>query len=42
VRGRALGPYLLVDMRVSIDPGMSASVAQQVATKVRRLGARVR
>ncbi|KAL1526785.1 hypothetical protein AB1Y20_015481 [Prymnesium parvum] len=35
LRGRTLGPHLLIDMQVSIDPAMSASVAQQVATKVR-------
>ena len=35
LRGRVLGPHLLVDVCVHIDPAMSASVAQQVATRVR-------
>ena len=35
VRGRVLGPHLLIDMRVCVDPSLSVSVAEQVATKVR-------
>ena len=31
LRGRVLGPHLLIDLRISVDPSMSASVAQQVS-----------
>jgi cation diffusion facilitator family transporter len=36
VRGRVLGPHLLVDMRIAVEPSMSVSIAHQVAIKVER------
>lgn len=36
VRCRAMGPYTIMDLRVSVAPKMSVSAAQQVARRVRR------